>query len=44
MLSAISNDAYVKRCKTLGAMGFLTKPYQKDYIQHYIDQVKVQPV
>jgi len=40
MLSAMNNGAYVKRCKTLGAMGFLTKPYQKDYIQHYIEQVE----
>lgn len=40
MLSALNNEAYVRRCRELGATGFLTKPYQKGYIQSYIEQAK----
>ena len=40
MLSGMNNELYIKKCKELGAIGFLTKPYQKDYIQYYIDKFK----
>jgi two-component system chemotaxis response regulator CheY len=38
MLSAMNNEAYVKKSRELGAAGFLSKPYNKDYITHYIEQ------
>jgi CheY-like chemotaxis protein len=40
MLSGMNNDTYIQRCKELGAMGFLSKPYQKDYITYYIGLAK----
>lgn len=41
MLSGMNNETYIKKCRELGAQGFLTKPYQKDSIQYYIDRCKL---
>lgn len=38
VISALNNDSYIKKCKELGAVGFLSKPYKKEYIEHYIEQ------
>lgn len=40
MLSAMNYDIYVQRCKELGAKGFLTKPYKREYIEYYITGIK----
>lgn len=40
MLSGMNNAAYVQKAKELGAAGFLSKPYQKDYIDHYIESYR----
>lgn len=36
MLSAMNNSLYVKKSTDMGARGFLTKPYNKEYISYYI--------
>ncbi len=38
MLSGMNNDQYIKRSIELGAKGFLTKPYNKEFILHYISE------
>jgi two-component system chemotaxis response regulator CheY len=38
MLSSMNNDQYVRKSLELGARGFLAKPYNKDFIQHYIHE------
>jgi len=38
IISALNNNDYVKKCKDMGAVGFLGKPYKKEYIEYYIEQ------
>jgi len=38
IISALNNNDYVKKCRDLGAVGFLGKPYEKEYIEYYIEQ------
>lgn len=40
MLSGMNNDLYIRKCRELGASGFLGKPYQKEHIDYYIQHYR----